>query len=540
MSDYLSKYRKLLVDENLFGVTWELVPGRGSFETEQAVAMACAEKAAKGGRIHAVTIADNPGGNPAISAEMLSAEVNRLGIEPLVHFTCKDKNRNQLEGLLHALERSSVRNLLVMTGDYSCSGYEGRPKPVFDLDATQLLGLITSLNKGLDVSSPRRTRTLAPTHFFAGAVVSPFKASEAEVMGQYYKLKKKLVAGAQFVVTQLGYDARKFHEVLLIMKHLGFDHVPLIANVYVLSRLHARLMNENKVPGSVVTDKLLSVIAEECTAKDKGKAKSLERAAKMYAFMKGMGFAGVHIAGPRLEYEDVELIIEMGEALVPNWRGLIPEFDFPQPNGWYYFDKDRETGLNTETPMEISKGASLLPLSYQCFRLLRSAMFDETGILFKPMRSLAQGIDGSALERAFTRMEHLALQVTNGCAYCGDCGLPDVAGICPVSQCPKGQRNGPCGGSFQGWCEVFPKERQCIYVGAYARLSHYEQQDSLGTYEVPPVDYDPRHTSSWLNYYMGRDHTAKRLGLKPPRSKAAEPTRHEAEPPKVDGTHCVD
>ena len=34
---------------------------------------------------------------------------------------------------------------------------------------------------------------------------------------QYFKLKKKIAAGARFVVTQLGYDARKFHEVLLFI-----------------------------------------------------------------------------------------------------------------------------------------------------------------------------------------------------------------------------------------------------------------------------------------------------------------------------------
>jgi methylenetetrahydrofolate reductase (NADPH) len=36
---------------------------------------------------------------------------------------------------------------------------------------------------------------------------------------------------------------------------------------------------------------------------------------------------------------------------------------------------------------------------------------------------------------------------------------------------------------------------------------------------VAPCDWELQHTSSWLNYYMGRDHTAKRLGIKPPESK---------------------
>ena len=522
MSEYRSKYHRSLVDKDVFSVTWELVPGRGSSERLQEALIASAEQAAKGSRVHALTITDNAGGNPAISAEMLGAEVNELGIEPLVHFTGKDKNRNQLEALLHGLERSSVRNLLVMTGDYTYTGYKSAAKPVFDLDAAQLLDMITDLNKGLVVPTFRGTTTLTPTHFFAGAAVSPFKALESEQMGQYYKLKKKLESGAQFIVTQLGYDARKFQEALLMVKHLGFGHVPVIGNVYVLSRGPARLMHRNGLPGCVVTDKLLSTITDEVKAPDKGNAKRLERAAKMYAFMKGMGFAGVHIGGHGLKYEDVELIIDEGEKLVTNWQQLLPEFDFPQKNGWYYFEKDAETGLNVETPVDRSRDRPPASPVYAGFRVLHSLLFEESSPLFKPMRSLSMAIDGSGLEHAFTRVEHLGKSISNDCMQCGDCAIFDLAYLCPTSQCPKGQRNGPCGGSYEGWCEVYPGEKQCVYVRAYDRLKRGGKEDQLGSYHVPPVDYDLLRTSSWLNFYMGRDHTAKRLGIEPPNQSESE------------------
>jgi len=519
MSEYLSKFHESLARKDTFSVTWELVPGRGSFEKDQEEVIRGAEKAAKGGKVHALTLTDNPGGNPAISAEFLGAEVNRLGIEPLVHFTCKDKNRNQLEALLHGLERADVRNLLVMTGDYTYSGYKGRSKPVFDLDPTQLLGLISDMNEGLEVPTPRGTANLKPTHFFAGAVVSPFKAQESEQMGQYYKLKKKLLAGAQFIVTQLGFDARKFHEALLMVKRLGFEHVPVVGNVYVLPRGAGRLMNQNGIPGCVVTDKLLALLDEEAADKATAKDKRLERAAKMVAFMKGMGFAGVHIGGHGLSYADVEFILGKGEELAPNWLDLIPEFDFPQPNGWYHFEKDPKTGLNTETPVDRSKNRPGTPLVYRGFRLLHSSMFEPHGFLFKPMQSLARAMDGSRVEHAFTNLEHFAKGITNECLHCGDCGLPDVAYLCPTSQCPKGQRNGPCGGGFEGWCEVYPGEKQCIYVRAYGRLKHYGEEEKLAAYQVPPVNYDLLWTASWINFYVGRDHTAKRLGIEPPKKE---------------------
>ncbi|TAL16102.1 methylenetetrahydrofolate reductase [bacterium] len=518
MSETYSKFQESLLDKNTFSVTWELVPGRGSFEAAQDVVMASAAAAAKGGKVHALTITDNPGGNPAISAEMLGAEIMKLGIEPLVHFTCKDKNRNQLESLLYGMERANVRNLLVMTGDFTYSGYQGRSKPVFDMDASQLVGMTTALNKGLTVPTPKGSTTIKPTHFFAGAAVSPFKALESEQMGQYYKLKKKLEQGAQFIVTQLGYDIRKIHEALQMVKHLGFGDVPVVGNIYLLPLGAARLMNRNGLPGCVVTNELVSVLAKEAEAEDKGKSKRIERASKMYAFMKGMGFAGVHIGGHGMKYEEVEMIIQRGEELAPNWMDLVGEFNFPQPNGWYYFEKDSKTGLNTDKPVDRSKRPSS-SLGYKAFRVLHHSMFEKSGFLFSPMRAFAKAIDGSALEHPFTRVEHLMKVITNECMHCGDCALFDTAYVCPTSQCPKSQRNGPCGGSYNGWCEIYEGKKQCIYVRAYPRLKSHGAEDTLGAYYVPPINFDLLWTSSWLNFYMGRDHTAKRLGVLPPEKK---------------------
>jgi len=113
-------------------------------------------------------------------------------------------------------------------------------------------------------------------------------------------------------------------------------------------------------------------------------------------------------------------------------------------------------------------------------------------------------------------LEHLNKSMLYDCLACGDCALVDTGYICPVSQCPKGERLGPCGGSLEGWCEVYPGERRCIWVRAYERLKAYGELDTLRTYTSPPRDWSLNRTSAWLNFYLGRDHTAKRLGLKAP------------------------
>ena len=74
-----------------------------------------------------------------------------------------------------------------------------------------------------------------------------------------------------------------------------------------------------------------------------------------------------------------------------------------------------------------------------------------------------------------------------GCRDCGDCSLPDIAYLCPESQCAKNQRNGPCGGTRDGKpCEV--GEKDCIWALAYDRLKEYGEEATM--LEGPPVIKD--------------------------------------------------
>jgi methylenetetrahydrofolate reductase (NADPH) len=506
-----NSFKEALLNPTAFPVTWELVPGRGAKEAAQEKAMTLAGQAAAGGKIHALTLTDNPGGTPAMSADFMGSEIVRLGIEPLVHFTCKDKNRNAIESQLYALDRAGVRNLLVMSGDYPVCGYQGRPAPVFDLDPTHVLQLISEMNRGLEYPGIKGVIRHQPCDFFAGAVVSPFKATEAEQMAQYYKLEKKIAAGAQFIVTQLGYDARKFHEILLFMKQSGFN-IPLVGNIYILPFGAARMMNRNDLPGSVVTDKLLADIDGERNDPDKGEKARILRAARMYAILKGMGYSGVHIGGHNIKYEQVEEIIRQGETLTSQWTGLVRHFDYPMDRGFYYFEHHPDTGLNRETPTRRPDWphAAKTECSYGFSRFFHQLMYEPGKNLYGVMQRLCSKVQGTKMEDLFHKLEHLTKVALFDCRDCGDCALIDVAYLCPMSQCPKNQRNGACGGSFQGWCEVYPEKRLCIYVRAYTRLKKHGEEEQLGKDIVPPCNWDLYQTSSWINYYLGKDHVSKR------------------------------
>ena len=504
-----NQFKDLLTRRDRFIYTVELIPGRGSRGKTQDESLRLAEQAAKGGLVHALTVTDNPGGHPALAPDVIGREICRMGMDPIVHFTCKDKNRNQIESILHALDRIGIHNLLVMTGDYPLYGFQGKAKPVYDLDSIQLLRLISRMNQGFDIDdrAPGGGTVVSPTHTVKGCAVSPFKQRESETMAQYFKLWKKVREGADFIVTQVGFDARKFDELLRHMRQNGMT-VPVLGNVYILNLPVARIMNRKGVPGCVVTDKLFRAYEEESVNPDKGRAASLTRAAKLIAVLRGIGYDGVHIGGPNLRYEEIEGVIRQSIELSDNWESLIPEFDYSQPGGFYLFEKDARTGLNREN-LSAKAGPQKKRLGYRLMRLFHEVAFKPGAPLYATACSFYGMIDGTRFEGTLTELEYWIKFISSRCRRCGDCTLPEVAFLCPQSQCPKFLFNGQCGGSSEGWCEVFPGTRQCIFVRAYDRLKAYQEEESLKGEYVRPRDWALYLTSSWANYFLGRDHRAE-------------------------------
>jgi methylenetetrahydrofolate reductase (NADPH) len=503
----VNRFREAMSRRDGFIYTVELVPGRGSRGKAQEDVLTLADKAARGGLVQALTVTDNPGGHPALAPDVIGLEICRMGLDPIIHFTCKDKNRNQIESILHAFDRLGIHNLLVMTGDFPLYGFEGKAKPVFDLDSVQLLHLITMMNQGLEVDgmAPGGGVRLAPTHTFKACAVSPFKELESETLVQYYKLWKKVRAGADYVITQVGFDARKFDELLRFMRHSDIN-VPVLGNVYILSLPVARAMNQKRVPGCVVTDKLYHICEEESRAPDKGRAARLMRAARQIAMLRGIGFDGVHIGGLNLVYEDVEWVIGKSKELSGNWESSVGEFDFPQPEGFYLYEKDPATGLNSDTLSKKRNRSGQNAWGYALMRLFHRLLFAADAPFYGTVCSFFRRIDRTLLEPPFTELEYWMKFASSRCRRCGDCTLAEMAFLCPQSQCPKFLFNGQCGGSSDGWCEVFPGKRRCIFVRAYDRLRTYSEEESLKGEYIRPRDWSLDQTSSWANYFLGRDH----------------------------------
>ncbi|MEJ2245270.1 MAG: methylenetetrahydrofolate reductase, partial [Acidobacteriota bacterium] len=145
-----NRLKNSLLEPDGFCAIWEQIPGPGAFERRQATVLENARKAARRGIACAISITDNPGGNPAIATDILCAEIRKSGIDPLVHIAFRDRSRNQAESLLFQLAALDINNILVLTGDYPSNlGFTGKSKPVFDLDSVNGLRLVKEMNRGL-------------------------------------------------------------------------------------------------------------------------------------------------------------------------------------------------------------------------------------------------------------------------------------------------------------------------------------------------------------------------------------------------------
>ncbi len=83
------------------------------------------------------------------------------------------------------------------------------------------------------------------------------------------------------------------------------------------------------------------------------------------------------------------------------------------------------------------------------------------------------------------------------CSLCGKCILDKTGGICPVTACPKGLLNGPCGGTNNGKCEV-SSDIECAWVRIYNRLKCLDQLDEMRK-TAEPKDWSAHKKPMSLN-----------------------------------------
>lgn len=509
----MQSLREKLFRRSDFLIGVELVSVRGSMATQSALrARDFARDLTEYPAIDWISITDNAGGNPQLAPQSLGKPILYAGKEVVIHLTCKDLNRNGLESEAWALNSEGFHNILAMTGDFPTSGHDGHAKPVFDIDSVGLIAMLDKMNRGFDNPTgddDTRSRRYEDTEFLIGAVTTNFKLLEGELMPQYYKLQKKVQAGANFIINQIGYDSRKISELILYMRRHEMAHTPIIGNVYLLNLRVAKLFNQQKIPGVVVSDELLEICSREAESPDRGRAFFEELAAKQIAVYKGLGYRGAYLGGAH-DRATIQRILDLEKTFAnEDWKGFVKEIRYSRPNEFFYYAMDRETGIADPDgdPATCSPRAPA-PSSfhYALSKWTHHLMFRPDSALAKfGARLCSRAADPLQGPKPMRALEHLSKAALFRCKDCGDCSLPEIAYLCPESQCAKNQRNGPCGGTREGRCEV-NGYGDCIWLRAYDRLKRDGEETRMLDHAPVVQNQALRGTSAWANNWLGRDH----------------------------------
>lgn len=477
--------------------------------------------------IRVISVTDLPGGRPALLPEFVSQSILEHGLTPIAHLTAKDGNRNLLEGRLHGLASLGVENILAITGDAPQDGFQGRAKPVYDIDVVQLLQLIKTMRVGHTEESEDQIMT--PFDFYAGAVVSPFKIREPDQMMQLYKLELKIASGTEYIIPQLGYNLRKLYELKQYMIRESLNHIPVIANIYVPTATVGRMMQSGDIPGCVMPDSLLALLKKE------KKPQRIERAAVTVAAVKSLGFAGAHLGGFGLKYKDMIKIIERADEIGDEWKDRMDELVYEVPGEFYLFPEG-ENGLSDgAAAYQVGTEVDAYKLSWaqrMCLSMNQLIIADGAmGTRF------LQGRLGVAEETAegdkwrhglwYWLLHHADIfkKKAFGCASCGDC-VQDHLGYssCSMGRCYKETRNGPCGGSREdGTCEMDP-EQVCVWNLAYENtLAATKDPRKFATTLIPPRDWTLKETNSMANRLAGVDNYSRRKKVSVSETDASRP-----------------
>jgi methylenetetrahydrofolate reductase (NADPH) len=503
---------KLELEKRQFFCTAELVLGRDHNVREAETFVT--ESAADPNGIKVISVTDLPGGNPALPPEAFVAAIQGLGLTPIAHLTGKDGNRSSLESRLLALARLGVENILALTGDAQKEGFAGRSKPVYDLDSVLILWLLEAMAKGIEYNQGPRTVRSTPFEFFAGAVVNPYKVHEPDQMMQFYKLQLKIATGAQFIITQLGFNLRKLYELKQYMQREGMGHIPVLANVYVPTAKIALMMQAGEVAGCVIPGELIRRLGLE------KKPQRLERAALMVAAVKDLGFAGAHIGGFGLSHRDFMAITERAAAIGGEWRSRLDELLLPQAGEFYLLPISKDGLSDGAGAYQLGQARPSATFTQWLSKQVHDHVIAEgsLGARFFGPRLKASADSNSWRHGLWYRLLELSTvyrKATLGCKSCGDCLQDhlDYAG-CSMRWCYKELRNGPCGGStIDGSCEARP-EQECIWNGIYrGTLAMHDDPRKFAHTLIPPRDWRLDGTNALANRFARIDNLEKRKTL---------------------------
>jgi len=294
-----SEMARKIVDGE-FVVSIEVVPPRGH-DPSKAIE---ATRMLRANGVDCVNIPDGPRASARMSPMALASILrHETQIEPILHYTCRDRNLLGMQSDLLGMYAQGIRNILIVTGDPPKLGDYPDATAVFDVDSIGLTNVVNFLNQGVDIGGKRLTH---PTGFHIGVGVNP---GAVNLEHEISRFEWKVDAGAEFAITQPVFDVEMLESFL---KETAHCRIPLMAGIWPLFSLRNAEFMDNEVPGASVPPEIMDRMRKaQDVSPETARLEGIAIARETVRAVKGM-VQGIQISPPLGRYK---IALEVLEAL---------------------------------------------------------------------------------------------------------------------------------------------------------------------------------------------------------------------------------
>ena len=259
----------------------------------------------KNSGVDMINVADSPMARVRMSSIALATMIqSQVGIETILHFTCRDRNLMGIQSDLMGAHALGIRNILALTGDPPRAGDYPNTTAVFDVDSIGLIRVLGQLNAGVDLGG---NSIGEPTRFVIGCAVNPSAENFDQELERFHA---KVEAGAEFAMTQPLYELATLTRFLEAAKK---PRIPVLLGLLPLqSHRHAEFLH-NEVPGIVIPDPARKAMRE---AGDRGIDVGIEMCLDLLVEARAL-VEGAYLMPSFGRYEVVARVVE---AVVPGAR----------------------------------------------------------------------------------------------------------------------------------------------------------------------------------------------------------------------------
>ena len=262
------------------------------------------------GYVDAANCTDNSAAHAHLSAIAAGHLAADAGLEPIVQFTCRDRNRIALQSDLLGAAALGGRNVLLLTGDDVSAGDHPETRAIFDIDSLHLLRIARTMRDEGTYLSGRKLSS--PPSIFIGAAENPF-APPHHVRAP--RLAKKVDAGAEFAQLQLCFNVPRLRIFMEELGELGvLDRCFVLVSVYIARSVRGIRYMRDVVPGIDVPDEVMARFDAVADApRERQTQEGIAFALETIAAVREIpGISGVHLISINGQAEICRVVEEAG------------------------------------------------------------------------------------------------------------------------------------------------------------------------------------------------------------------------------------